>query len=113
MPAREAQSDGLIFRPKEKMGLIELGWDQLKREDSARAKEMATMWSDGLVIPRNPDGSLDDAWRVIDEDDDGSSPNMAASDFLDSLGTMTGAAAGAGGATTSAAGAGAGASATG
>lgn len=64
-----------------KIGLDELQWIQAEQEEAARAWRRATMLTPGLVIARRPDGSLDDNWRLDDDDDDGSLSLRAGATF--------------------------------
>lgn len=64
-----------------KIGLDELQFGQAEQDEAARAWRRATMLTPGLVIARLPDGSLDDNWRLDDDDDDGSLSLRAGASF--------------------------------
>lgn len=72
MPTTNPDNTGTIYRRELKLGALEYGWADLLRQEEARAAVLGGMATDGLVVGRLPHGGLDDNWRVVDADDDGS-----------------------------------------
>mgnify|MGYP001566361625 CR=1 FL=1 len=64
-------SDGLLYQYLLRLSTDELLWQQFVNDEAARRLRRATMTTYGLVIGRAMDGSLDNQWRVTDDDDDG------------------------------------------
>lgn len=72
MPETTPDVTGIVYRRELKLGALEYGWEDLQRQEEARARRLATMASYGLIVARTPHGALDDQWRVHDDDNDGS-----------------------------------------
>lgn len=67
MPA----SDGLLYLKELLLGADELQWLQVSNDERQRKVRRAMMLTDGLVVARRTDGSLETNWLVHDDDDDG------------------------------------------
>ena len=76
------ESDGLLYKRNEKIGVDELQWLQEENHEVARAIRVGTMLTYGLVLPRLPGGRPDQQWSVHDDDDDGTITVRAAGKSL-------------------------------